>query len=293
MKKFLTYIAAIFAFIFPISAQSVQPTDSNGLLYKITGNSLEKPSYIYGTIHIICPDDMFGMEKLNNYIDQSEQVLMELDLDDPTVMQSMVGSMTMPDGKTLKDFLNPEQYAKVDEMFKDKIGISVDLVKTYRPMMLSVMVSTSPKSLGCTTPNSYDMSFSQTAVTKQKPVYGLETVAEQFAKIDKRPYADQAKELYEMAVSPQKSIDETKQMIEVYKSQNSDGLYKFIDGRLGNAEFQKAMLDERNIAWIPKIEKAIAEKTTFIAVGGGHLGGENGVLKLLRNKGYKIEAIKL
>jgi uncharacterized protein len=296
MKKILSLSIAIIAFFslsFNATALNIKSLEKHGLLYKISGKDLKKPSYLYGTIHIICPNDMFGMDKLNGYLDQTEQVLMELDLDDPAVMQSMAGGLAMPDGKTLKDFLTAEQYAKVDEMFRSRLGFSVDAVKNYRPMLLASFVSTSPKVLGCATPSSYDMSFSQTAVTKKKPVFGLETVAEQLAKIDKRPFAEQARELYEMAVNPQKSIDETKQTIEVYKSQNSDGLYKFIDGRLGNADFQKVMLDERNIAWIPKIEKAINEKPSFIAVGGGHLGGENGVINLLRKKGYKVEAIKL
>jgi uncharacterized protein YbaP (TraB family) len=56
---------------------------------------------------------------------------------------------------------------------------------------------------------------------------------------------------------------------------------------------QGVLLDDRNKDWIPKIEKAIGEKSSFIAVGGGHLGGKNGVVNLLRAKGYKVEAIKL
>ncbi|NJM54168.1 MAG: TraB/GumN family protein [Blastocatellia bacterium] len=110
---------------------------------------------------------MFGMEKLNDYIDQTEQVLMELDMDDPTVMQSMAGGMAMSGGKTLKDYLNAEQYAKVDEMFKSFMGISVDAVKNYRPMFLSVMISTSPKSIGCQAPGSYELSLTQTAAAKK------------------------------------------------------------------------------------------------------------------------------
>lgn len=296
MKKITTILIAIIAFFslnFKSSAQTVQPAESNALLYKISGKGLQKPSYIYGTIHIICQNDMFGMDKINSYIDQSEQILMELDMDNVTEMQTMATGAMMTDGKTLKDLLNDEQYSKVDEMFKNIIGISVDTVKTYRPMFLSVMISTSPKSMGCQTPGSYELSLLQTAATKKKPIEGLETVAAQFEKISKKSNAEQAKELYETALNPQKAIDEFKEMIGVYKSQNSENLYKVIDGRLGNPEFQKVMLDERNIDWIPKIEKAISKKSTFIAVGGGHLGGENGVINLLRKQGYTVEAIKL
>ncbi|MBX7169878.1 MAG: TraB/GumN family protein [Pyrinomonadaceae bacterium] len=295
MKKILSLFALFLAFIafnFNALAQTAKPVEARGLLYKISGKNLEKPSYIYGTIHIICQNDMFGMDKLKEYISQSNQVLMELDLDDPATMQAMTGNLAMPDGKTLKDYLTDEQYAKVDEMFKKYTGISVDLVKSYRPMLSSVMISTSPKAINCQAPGSYDLTFSQFAASKKIPVLGLESVNEQFEAIDKKPMATQAKELYEMALDPNKAIMQMAEMLEIYKEQDSEKLYKFTNGNLGEVEFEKVMLDNRNANWIPKIEKAIAEKTTFIAVGGGHLGGENGVLNRLKKQGYTIEAIK-
>lgn len=296
MKKILSLFAAIiglFSLSSNSSAQETKLSQSNALLYKISGKNLQKPSYIYGTIHIICQNDMFGMEKINGYIDQSEQLLMELEMDNMTEMQSMATKIAMPDGKTLKDYLNAEQYAKVDEMFKNYMGVSVDMFKSYRPMFLSVMISTSPKSLGCSAPGSYDLSFMQTAIGKKKDIVGLETVDLQFQKIDSKPFDVQAKELYEMALDPDKSINEFKAVVGVYKSQNAEILYKTITGRLGTSEVENVLLDERNADWIPKIEKAISEKVTFIAVGGGHLGGEKGVINLLRKQGYTVEAIKL
>lgn len=296
MKKILLFLGAVFAsfsIVISASAQVAKPAESHGLLYKISGKNLKKPSYIYGTFHIICQTEMFGMDKLNELIGQSEQLLMEIDLDDPAVMQSMVASASMPDGKSLKDYLTPDQYAKVDEMFKNYVGVSVDLLNKYRPMMISVAFTSSPKVIGCQPPGSYDLSFMQTAVAKKIPVEGLETVALQLEKLDKKTFDDQAKELYEMALNPQKSIGEMQNIIRVYKTQNSEILYQTITGNFGGAEFEKGLLEERNTDWIPKIEKAIDEKGTFIAVGAGHLGGEKGVLSLLKKQGYTIESIKL
>lgn len=293
MKKFLSLFVLLTVLTFAASAQTAQSAPSVGLLYKISGKNLKQPSYIYGTIHIICQNEMFGMEKLNGYIDQTEKVMMELDLSNPSELQVMLAGMIMPNGKTLKDFLTAEQYAKVDEMFKDNLGASVENFKSYKPFLLNVIIATSPKSLGCTAPGSYDLSFSQTAAAKKKLIEGLETAAEQYAKTDTKPFEKQARELYEMALDPTKSINKFKMLLTVYKTQNSDELYKLTDGELGDAQFQKIMLDDRNANWIPKIEKSIHEKSTFIAVGAAHLGGKNGVLNLLKAKGYTIEAIKI
>jgi uncharacterized protein len=295
MKKIialLLVITSVFSFAFKAFAQVEDFTKSHGLIYKISGKNNKKPSYIYGTIHIICQNDMVGIDKLNGLINQSEQLLMEVDLDDPAVMQSAAAGLTIPNGKTLNDYLNAEQYAKVDEMFKNYVGVSVDNLKSYYPMALSVVVTGSQKAMGCQTPSSYDLTFMQNAVKNKIAIEGLETPASQFEKINRMPLEKQAKGLYEMALDPQKSIDGFKGMVTIYKSGQLD-FSKLVNGAFGGGDFEKGLLDERNIDWIPKIEKAINKKSTFIAVGAGHFGGKNGVLNLLKKKGYKLEAIKL
>lgn len=293
MKKIITLTLCLLALALAANAQR-KTKDSSGLLYKITGKGLKKPSYLYGTIHIICQNEMFGMSELTSYIGQVDQVLMEVDMDDQTEMTRMQQGAILPDGKTIKEFLTPDQYAKVDELFRNYVGVSVDDLKNYRPMFLAVMISISPKAIGCKPPlGSYDMSFVQTAVTNKKPIFGLETVSSQYEKFDRRPLADQVKDLYEMALDPQRSIDEYKGLVAAYKAQSSDALYKLINGNLVNNEFERSLLDERNIDWAPKIDKAVKQTSSFIAVGGGHLGGKNGVVNLLKKKGYRLTPVRL
>ena len=298
MKKFSLAVLSAFTIVFLMglqaAAQVKKGTTNQGLLYKISGKDLKKPSYLFGTIHIICPTDMFSMETLGGYLDQTDQLIMELDMDDAVEMELMGTGLVMPDGKTLSDLLTQAQYAKVDKMFKNNMGVSVDRLKTFKPFMLQIMIAANPKALGCSPPASYEMSFLQAAAAKKKSIEGLETVSSQFDVMNKNPLEKQAKSLYKMSLNPQKSFAEFKKLVKVYKAQNSDSLYSTINGQLGGERaFQTALLDERNKAWIPKIEKAMKEKPAFIAVGGGHLGGKNGVLRLLKARGYQIEAIKL
>lgn len=292
ISSFFVFISVLLS-VAAASAQAPKAAETPALLYKISGNGLKKPSYLYGTIHIICPDDIKGMDKLLGFMDQTEQVLMELDMDDATEMQSMGAGAALPAGKTLNDYLTAEQYAKVDALFKEYVGVSVDAAKTVNPMFLSIMISTSPKVLGCNQPGSYELSFVQAAAAKKKPVTGLETVAQQLAKIGAKSIESHAKDLFEMALKPEKSISELKTMIALYKEQDNAGLYTFVDGVMPDKAYQKALLDDRNIDWTPKIEKAVKEKPTFIAVGAAHLSGPNGVIKLLRSKGYTLEPIRL
>ncbi|CAN5447697.1 TraB/GumN family protein [soil metagenome] len=292
--------ALIFSSLFVICAVSSSVysqvkgnRESASLLYKVTGNGMARPSYIFGTFHAVCPTEMVPFASLDTYLAQTDQLMLEIDMDDAVEMGSMGKALLIPEGKTLKDFLTAEQFAKVDAMTMNLLGYSAENVKMVKPSMLMVLAVTSPKAIGCT-PTVYDLSLMQNAVAKKKPVVGLETVASQMKVLDSMPIDKQAKELYEMAANPEKSIAEMKQLMAVYKEQDPEKLFEMTNKLMTkDKEFQARLLDERNLAWIPKLETAFKEKPTFAAIGAGHLGGKNGVIRLLRKKGYKVTAVKL
>lgn len=285
----LSGVSAIVAY-----GQTKKANDARGLLYQITGKNLKTPSYLFGTIHFICPNDMFSKEKLAAVIGETDQLIMELDMDDPGEMKVMETNILFTNGKTIKDFLSPEQYAKVDEMTKSVTGVPIESLKTLRPVMLQTFLMVSSKSLGCNPPSSYEKMFKETAAEKKKSIIGLETAQSQFDALNKTPVKEQAKKLYEMALDPNKSFADFKKLVKIYKMQDSDALYNEMSAQMSKDKtFQTTLLDNRNVAWIPKLEKEMNEKSSFIAVGGGHLGGKKGVINLLKAKGYKITAIKL
>lgn len=298
MKKKLLLLSALFAAlsltISDAQAQKSRPAANSGLLYKISGKNLKKPSYLFGTIHLICEKDMFPAEKLKSYINRTEQMMLELDLDDPAVMQKAAQGMTLPDGKTMKTYLKPEEYAKLDELFKNYLGVSFDGFQTFKPIMTSVLLLTSPKVIGCQPPTAYDIFLMQTATAKKMPIFGLETVEAEFAALDSQPLDKQIEALNKMAANPKKSFGDFKNMYQIYLTQNSDKIYELIDGQLkADGMSQEKLLDERNTNWIPVIEKNIRATPSFIGVGSGHLGGKKGVVNLLRAKGYKLTPLKL
>lgn len=298
MKRILPLLSLlIVALLFNASsaaAQTAKPKTDSGLLYEITGKNLKKPSYLFGTIHLICQKDMFPQEKLKGYLAQTEQLMLEFDMDDPTVMQQAVKATMLPDGKSVKDFVKPEEYAKIDELFKNYVGISFDHLQNYKPMASQALLLTSPKVLACgQQPVIYDMFLAQTAAAEKKPVIGLETIETQIAAIDSQPLELQIKALQEAAASPEKTFGDFKKLYQSYLMQNSEELYNLVAAQFKEYKLsQPKMVDDRNQNWIPIIEKNIAGKPSFIAVGGGHLGGEKGVVNLLRTKGYKLTPIK-
>jgi len=296
MKRFFVCtlaVAAVCWFPFSSRSQTQSAPEAGSLLYRISGNGLTKHSYMFGTFHAICPAEMVPLESLDVYLDRTDQMVMEIDMDDAAEMQSLTLAALMSGGKTLKDYLTPEQFAKIDAMTKDLLGYPAENLKALKPTMLAVMALTSPKAIGCT-PNVYDLSLMQKATAKKKPIFGLETVASQINVLDSKPIEAQAKELYEIALDPQKAVRDLKRLMEAYKMRDPEKLFEISTGQMTNdKDFKSRLLDDRNLDWIPKMETAIKERPTFFAVGAGHFGGKNGLINLLKAKGYQVTPVKI
>jgi uncharacterized protein YbaP (TraB family) len=279
-----------------ISGQTpVGPVRSEpAILYRISGNKLTKPSYVFGTIHLVCPADMFRSETLNGYLGQTQQLMLELNLKDPEVMQQVAKASVLPDGKTVKDYLKPGEYAKIDAVFKDYVGMSYEPLKAIKPSLVTVLLFRSPKVIGCDRATAYDSVLADAAVSKGLPIYGLETVQDEMSAIDSQSIEKQVSDLSKTAADPEAAIGSFKRLYRAYLDQNSDDLYTLASNAgAANADLMSRLLRIRNAAWIPVIEKNITAKPTFIGVGSAHLGGDEGIIKLLRAKGYTLTPIRL
>ena len=262
------------------------------LLYEVSGNSLAQPSYLYGTFHMLCPGDLQMSDATRKAMTEAKQLYLELDFDDPGLQISMVTSMMLSDGKNLRDFLMPDDYTVLDTYMRQNSGMGLAQVGMLKPLALMSLMYVAL--LKCQ-PASYDLTFAELAGSDGKEVLGLETVEGQIALFDKVPIDEQLKELVDMARKPEEAQKEIAEMLAAYKAQDVEQIMKLIresefDGGIDN--LQEEMLDNRNKTWIPIIEKAARDKATFFAFGAGHLGGTNGVVSLLRQKGYTVKGVQ-
>lgn len=259
------------------------------LLWQISGNGLAKPSYLYGTIHLICPNDYFMTDSTKAAFAKTEQVYLELDMDDPSIMSKMMRTAMFSDGKKLKDYLKPEDATLLNDHFKQKNGIGIDQINGMKPFTVMSMLYMTL--LSCQ-PQSYELTFTQMATNAKKEMLGLETVEFQMGVFDQIPYDKQAGLLADMIRKKEESSKEFGKMVALYKAQDVEGLLKVMDESDWDFNgYEDLLLANRNAAWIPIMEKAMQAKSTFFAVGAGHLGGEKGVLSLLKKQGYTVKAV--
>jgi uncharacterized protein len=269
---------------------SIQLSAQKALLYEISGNGLEKPSYLYGTIHVICSNDFIWRESLSQKVKESEQIALELDMDDPKMMMKMLEMSNFKNGQTIKSIMSEADYAKLSKFFKDSLSLSLNMMNKLKPFsLLSVMTN---QLMDCEI-KSYEIEFVKVAKEQKKEVIGLETIEFQLNLFDKISNEDVVKMLLEMVDSYTTAKKDFAELISHYKNQEVDNLYNDMNkSSSGFKGYEKAFLDDRNQDWIPKIKKIASEKSTVFAVGAGHLGGENGVLSLLKKAGFVVKVVE-
>lgn len=284
MKKLI--VAAALLFTGFLSAQKLD----NSLLWKISGNGLKQPSYVFGTMHITC--DATLDKCVLTALDNTKQLYLEINMDDPALQAKMMNGAMMKDGQKMSALASPDDYETVSNFLNENIGMPAVLLDRFKPSLVTMMLY--PKMMECPA-QSIEMELMNVTKTQNEPMFGLETIEHQLAIFDAIPYKEQMAELVDMA---KKGLDaqkeSNKKLDAIYKSKNLQAIAAYMQEEENKTYGDHAdiLLDDRNASWIPKIEEAAKATPTFFGVGAAHLGGEKGVILLLRKKGYKVEAVK-
>lgn len=290
MHKLFLLTLGFIAQCLNLTSSFAQASASNSLLWKVSGKNLSTPSYIFGTIHAICKEDYFFTPKMKEALENSKKLMLEVDLSDPSTTTSMQSHLMLPEGQTLKDFFdNEEEYQNFAKQIKAQHDIDVEFFSRFKPFMLISMLTM--KSQSCAT-ESYEMSLMKLASQKNIEVDGLESSLSQLEIFDRMPKQDIKNMLMSSSQAADSANHEFANMIRFFKDQNVDALYTLITSSPDISGHETELISGRNIKWMNKLMFEMKDQPCFVAVGAGHLGGEKGLLQLLRNEGYTLEAVR-
>jgi uncharacterized protein YbaP (TraB family) len=297
MKKsfWLTLLAATGLAIGGFAQTTSSDVDTNTLLWRISGKNLSKPSYIFGTMHMICADDIELSDSLKNAIRNSDRVYLELDMDDMWQMMSAMMHMNMKGDTTLSDLLSSEDYKKVKNYFKAHSSlIPFSLMERYKPLLVESMIM--EQSSPCDNLIVIEQLVMEEAKKHDKEIKGLETFDYQLGIFDKIPYKLQAQQLVKM-VDDADSGDsddekEIKVLTDAYRKQEINKMDELTKDDPTIGAFTDILLYDRNANWARKLQELMPGNSLVIAVGAGHLPGKKGVLSLLKQAGYTVEPVR-
>lgn len=261
----------------------------NSILYKVKGNNIQ-PSYVFGTVHMLPKEDFFIEEKVKKAFSESNLIVMELDMDNPSMQTEAMKYAMLAGDDSLKNHMTEAEYNILDDYFTSKMGVGMAGFVKMKPFVVSstVMMAHLGQNMA-----SFESTFVQMAKNQEKEIKGLETIAFQMAIFDAQPYEEQIDQVIEMLQEEGGISGYFDKIISAYKTQDITVLYESLNEFFKEDEaFKEKMLDERNQNWIPQIGEFSKNTSVFYAVGAGHLGGEEGVIYLLKKAGYTVTPVE-
>jgi len=250
--------------------------------------------YILGSIHLLKRDSAALKPIVQEVFSKSKRLVLEIDLvnEGPEKFQQLLAQKGLnPDGKLLAEQLSPETYELTAQKATD-LGVDIKLLAPLKPWVVALtMVVMQLQKLGYDPNLGIDHQLAQRAQQANKPVSGLET-AEFQIEIFSRLSAPQQelflrRSLLEME-QLEKSLDD---IVAAWNSGDVDrGERLFLESLRAFPELKDEILDRRNRSWIAPIERFLKQdEDILVVVGAAHLVGKEGVIELLKARGYKLE----
>lgn len=256
------------------------------LLYRVEHPSFSQPSYLFGTMHIVCRADFRVPPLLESHFETVEQLVMEIDMTSADYLIDSARLMVNHRGPYLAEFLSLSQLNTVEAYLQQHLGIGRVQAERMQPFVLSVQLMMSQ--LPCDSTASFENHLLTLAMAREIPVKGLETAAFQMGLFEQIPLAQQVEAIWQMIRDPEAGREQFIQMTERYFAEDVQRLYQLVIEDYQYENFHTLLLDQRNQDWLTKLPAMMRERSSMIAVGAAHLAGEQGLIQLLRQAGYEV-----
>lgn len=258
------------------------------LLWKIQNDKHGQSSYLFGTMHVRDQRAFKYRELVESKILKCDAYAAEMNMDEVDQL-FMANSMNLPDNQTLSNILNPKTYKKTDKIFRKLVGVPLALFEKNQPMLISNMIT--ERLLSADMPLSLDATLHQFAAENKKITLGIESFKEQIEILNKISIDFQIKSLDWMSKNFHQFRKHLIKMTSDYETADIQKLYKAT--KKNTKGLRKILLYDRNKIMAQRISKMVNEQSIFVAIGAGHLGGQKGVLRLLKKEGLNIRPVLL
>ena len=267
------------------------------VLYRISGNSSEAPSYILATNRMV---DMTFIDSIPNTFmcfGECNKVITEFAMQDYEALAALRQAALLPDSVRLQNFYTNLQYKEIDEALRINIGMGLEQLGRMKPSYLTEMYRDElmKKWLNYDDERSMETFFEKVATQSNIPVYGLDEIGEtMYMLFDREPFHWQCEELYKVIQYPEKEVRQERILREMYMyGRLSDMAYqvKGPDNSTSISYSDYQVYKKRNIIWATRLQPYLKEGKAFITLNAIYLGGEDGLLAQLRKVGYRVKAV--
>lgn len=289
MKRYILFLVLLSG-IFQTNAQ---------LLWKISGNGLKKPSYLFGTHHLAPLSILDSIPAFNDAFSSCPIVYGEVVIGDKETIKKDTKknyeSMIAPPDSTLDLLLSEDLYKKLDSITQKNMNLTADQIKKLKPAAIYIqliMIKSLKYFKDFNLNEQLDEVIQRRALSANKQIRSFETSKQQSNILYDTPVKKQLETLKAIIELYDECDQYIKRTKEAYMTQDINTLINLLNNETFglNDNNPKNSSDERNLNWNEQLKQILPKDgPVFIAVGAGHLPGKNGLIELLRKQGYTVE----
>ena len=252
--------------------------------------------YLVGSVHALSQDFYPLTAVLEDGFKDSDLLVEEVDLADmmnPSAQMQILQRGMLPQDQSLDKVISPATMALVNKAAVD-LGPAMDVLKKFKPWMLAIALQgLELQKAGFDPQLGLDKHFYDEAQTAGKSVQGLETVDYQLSRFDEMTNEQQDHMLSETLKELETEIASVTTLAAAWKTGDAPQVERIVLKDLkSDSQMYQRLLVERNRNWMPKIEALFTRPGhSFIVVGAAHLVGPDGLLQMLKAKGYTVEQL--
>lgn len=264
------------------------PALADPLVYRVSAAE-GPPSYLVGTMHSEDPRVVGQADALVPLIGQVDRVVVEV-VPDAVALVATTAFTLLPAGENLRDLLGHERFAAVQRAVAAR-GLPVGAIDRLKPWAVAVMLGMPASESG----RFLDVEIYLEGMRQGRELVGLETPAEQLSVFDDLPLADQLLLLENMVNKADSLPIDLEELTLAYLDGDLEALEAlarshYMDLPAGLADwFERSLLVERNHRMVERLVPMFADGPLLVAVGALHLGGPSGLVRSLRDRGFRIE----
>lgn len=252
--------------------------------------------HILGTVHLLRPELDWMSPEIRAAIEGADKIVFEADTTSPQAQRELMaffaGHGIFSDGQRLSNLMTEEEVAFVSEALT-AVNLPFDVLQTMRPWFAAINISVMQLTASGYDPEAGVESVIQQMVAERGPRFAyLETADQQLGGLAALDDCEQVSFL----LATVESLDEGVEMLDILIGEWADGDVHGIGLLMANPEMigsqaiYDVMLTDRNRRWVPQIAAMLDEPgTVLVAVGAGHLAGEDSVITMLRDEGFAVE----
>ena len=289
--SFIILVLLGLLFHFSLLSQNPNPKTNKpnySLLWKIERSDLAKPSYLFGTMHLKDKRVFEFSDSVLVKLLSSDLLALELDFD--TLNAQLIKNMfEKAEKRIFQTELFSEEELKEVEKKTSKFGLARKMFKNKSFRQIRDVLDRMSPDEKETMPVFLDAYLYNFASNHQIKTIGLERVEEQLSLKDSILDEETKANLKDLIDSLPKFLSLKAELVELYRSGDIQEIYRMY--RKLNLSYEDILLDKRNVVMVDRLEGLLTKQSVFTAVGCAHLPGPNGIIELLRAKGYTLTKI--